>query len=86
MELTKEEAEENLLRLMYNSAAWKVHQQKIEDLMNAERAAIAGIVLHPVTDTTLLNLHISRLEGMEMVKAIPSEVVPDSDPAEALSV
>lgn len=88
MELSKEEQETAILRLMYNSAAWRIHQSRLCELIEAETGAIDSITEKPVQeqDRDELNLHISRRQGLRMALALPEEVALDSDPEEQVSV
>lgn len=88
MELSKEEAEINLRRLTYNTAGFKIHEERLAELIAAEDAAVYSLTLKPLSTEQRdeLNLHIARRQGLLMALTLKEEALPDSDTVEVESV
>lgn len=83
MELSREETEDNLLRLCYDSKGWQVHEARVLELIAAEDAAIAELTLRPLKAEELskLNFHIAKREGLQVSLYLKDDVKLDADPA-----
>lgn len=82
MELSREEIEDGLLRLCYDSKGWALHEAKVLDLIAAEDAAIAELTLRALKpeDLSKLNFHIAKREGLQVSLYLKDEVKLDADP------